>query len=284
VKLLRIGPPGAERPAVLDSAGVPRDLSALTADIGPALLADADTLADIRRALAAGELPALASAGTRVGPPLTGIGKIVCIGVNYREHAAESGMAVPSEPIMFLKTPDTVVGPNDDVYIPRGSTHTDWEVELAVVIGATARYLDSPADAAAIVAGYAISNDVSEREYQLDRGGQWDKGKNCETFNPLGPYLVTADAVPDPQALGLRLAVNGVTRQQSNTADMIFGVYQLVHYLSQFLVLRPGDVINTGTPPGVALATNGPYLAPGDVVELAIDGLGSARQTFVAAP
>jgi 2-keto-4-pentenoate hydratase/2-oxohepta-3-ene-1,7-dioic acid hydratase in catechol pathway len=289
VKLMRIGPPGAERPAALDADGVPRDLSALTADIGPTLLADPDALAAVRDAVNGGGLPALPADAAdtdsaRIGAPLAGIGKIVCIGLNYRDHAAETGATLPDEPVMFLKTPDTVVGPYDQVHIPRGSTHTDWEVELAVVIGRTARYLGDPEDARDVIAGYAISNDVSEREYQLHRGGQWDKGKNCETFNPLGPYLVTADEVPDPQALGLRLSVNGVVRQRAGTEQMVFGVFHLVHYLSQFMVLRPGDVINTGTPAGVALATDGPYLAAGDVVELEIDGLGRSRQTFVAAP
>jgi 2-keto-4-pentenoate hydratase/2-oxohepta-3-ene-1,7-dioic acid hydratase in catechol pathway len=212
---------------------------------------------------------------------LSRIGKIVCIGLNYRDHAAETGAQPPAEPILFLKTPDTVVGPDDEVLVPRGSVKTDWEVELAVVIGREARYLADEAAAAECIAGYAISNDVSEREFQLERGGQWDKGKNCETFNPLGPWLVTADDVPDPQALGLRLWVNGEQRQDGTTADMIFGVTHLVHYLSRFMVLRPGDVINTGTPAGVALGAPGtPFLTAGDVVELEIDRLGRQRQTF----
>jgi 2-keto-4-pentenoate hydratase/2-oxohepta-3-ene-1,7-dioic acid hydratase in catechol pathway len=225
-------------------------------------------------------LPALPAAG-EYGPPLQGIGKIVCIGLNYRDHAEETNAAIPTEPVVFLKTPDTVVGPADEVLIPRRSTKTDYEVELAVVIGRPARYLDSPADGLACVAGYAISHDVSEREFQIERGGQWDKGKNCETFNPLGPWVVTADDVPDPQALGLRLWVNGELRQDGNTKNMVFGVGHLVWYLSQFLVLRPGDVINTGTPAGVALGRpDKPYLRAGDVVELEIDGLGRQRQVM----
>jgi 2-keto-4-pentenoate hydratase/2-oxohepta-3-ene-1,7-dioic acid hydratase in catechol pathway len=217
----------------------------------------------------------------RFGPPVSGIGKIVCIGLNYRDHAAETEAELPAEPIVFLKTADTVIGPDDEVLIPRRSVKTDWEVELAVVIGTEARYLGSPADSAACIAGYAISNDVSEREFQLERGGQWDKGKNCETFNPLGPWLVTADEVSDPQALGLRLWVNDELRQNGNTKNMAFGARFLVHYLSQFMVLRPGDVINTGTPAGVALGSaEVAFLTAGDVVRVEIDGLGAQRQVF----
>jgi 2-keto-4-pentenoate hydratase/2-oxohepta-3-ene-1,7-dioic acid hydratase in catechol pathway len=221
----------------------------------------------------------------RLGPPLARIGKIVCVGLNYRDHARETGAAPPEEPILFLKSPDTVVGPEDDVLIPRNSRKTDWEVELAVVIGSEARYLAGPDDALAYVAGYAVSNDVSEREFQLERGGQWDKGKNCETFNPLGPWIRTADEIPDPQGLALRLWVNGRLKQDGKAADMIFGVAHLVWYLSQFMVLRPGDVINTGTPAGVAMGGADPaFLRDGDVVELEIDGLGRQRQTFRSAP
>jgi 2-keto-4-pentenoate hydratase/2-oxohepta-3-ene-1,7-dioic acid hydratase in catechol pathway len=278
MRLARIGPAGQEVPAVAGPDGTWHDLRGLTPDIDGGFLAQGP--AAVRDALAAGSLPALEAAG-RFGPPLSGIGKIVCIGLNYRDHAAETGAQPPAEPILFLKTPDTVVGPDDEVLVPRGSAKTDWEVELAVVIGRQARYLADEAAAAACIAGYAISNDVSEREFQLERGGQWDKGKNCETFNPLGPWLVTADDVPDPQALGLRLWVNGEQRQDGTTADMIFGVTHLVHYLSQFMVLRPGDVINTGTPAGVALGKPGtPFLKAGDVVELEIDGLGKQRQVF----
>jgi 2-keto-4-pentenoate hydratase/2-oxohepta-3-ene-1,7-dioic acid hydratase in catechol pathway len=234
-----------------------------------------------RAALTAGDLPVVAELAPRIGPPLARPGKIVCIGLNYRDHAAETGAALPSEPVVFFKAPNTVVGPDDPVLVPRRSTKTDWEIELAVVIGRTARYLDSHDDALACVAGYAIANDVSEREFQLERGGQWDKGKSCETFNPLGPWLVTADEVPDPQALRLRLSVNGTVRQDSSTAEMVFGVAELVRYLSQFMVLEPGDVVNTGTPAGVALGQPDPkpYLRPGDVLELEIDGLGRQRHT-----
>ncbi|MES4908066.1 MULTISPECIES: fumarylacetoacetate hydrolase family protein [unclassified Streptomyces] len=282
MKLLRVGPAGAERPAVLDDSGTPRDLSDLVKDIDGALLADEAALARIREALASGELPALDAADPRIGPPLGRIGKIVCIGLNYHDHATETGAAIPEEPILFMKAPDTVVGPHDTVLVPRGSEKTDWEVELAVVIGRTARYLASDEEALASVAGYAIAHDVSERAFQIERGGQWDKGKNCETFNPLGPWLVTADEVPDPQALALRLWVNGELKQDGTTADQIFPVAQVVRYLSQFMTLYPGDVINTGTPAGVALGRPEPkpYLRAGDVVELEIDGLGRQRQEF----
>jgi 2-keto-4-pentenoate hydratase/2-oxohepta-3-ene-1,7-dioic acid hydratase in catechol pathway len=276
MRLARHGAPGAERPIVAGEDDVWRDLTPLTSDVTPAFLAT--RMPQVRSALP--ELPVVEDLG-RFGAPISGIGKIVCIGLNYRDHAAETGADIPGEPIVFLKTPDTVVGPDDEVLIPRGSSKTDWEVELAVVIGTEARYLASPADASACIAGYAVSNDVSEREFQLERGGQWDKGKNCETFNPLGPWVRTTDEVPDPQALGLRLWVNGELRQDGSTKDMIFGVDHLVWYLSQFLVLRPGDVINTGTPAGVALGRPGtPYLRAGDVVELEIDGLGRQRQVF----
>jgi 2-keto-4-pentenoate hydratase/2-oxohepta-3-ene-1,7-dioic acid hydratase in catechol pathway len=276
MRLARSGAPGAERPIIAGDDDVWRDLSPLTHDITGAFLGNG--LAAARTAL-----PDLVPVGeiTRFGAPLTGIGKIACIGLNYRDHAAETGAAIPAEPIVFLKTPDTVNGPDDDVLIPRASTKTDWEVELAVVIGAEARYLGSPADAAACIAGYAISNDVSEREFQIERGGQWDKGKNCETFNPLGPWVRTADDVPDPQALGMRLWVNGELRQDGNSSNMIFGIDHLVWYLSQFMVLRPGDVIDTGTPAGVAMGRpDTPYLRAGDTVELEIDGLGRQRQVF----
>jgi 2-keto-4-pentenoate hydratase/2-oxohepta-3-ene-1,7-dioic acid hydratase in catechol pathway len=237
-----------------------------------------------RAALAAGSLPALETAGARVGAPIARPGKIVCVGLNYRDHAAETGAAIPERPVIFMKDPGTMVGPYDDVLVPRRSTRTDWEVELGVVIGREARYLDSPADAAEYVAGYAVSNDVSEREFQLELSPQWDLGKSCETFNPFGPWLVTPDEVGDPQALGLRLSVNGVPRQDGDTKDMIFGVHHVIWYLSQYLVLRPGDVINTGTPAGVALGLPGnPYLRAGDVMELEIDGLGTQRQTLADA-
>ncbi|MEE6306441.1 fumarylacetoacetate hydrolase family protein [Plantactinospora veratri] len=274
-----MGAPGRESPALLDEAGRLRDLGGVLDDLDGAFLADGgiERLAGID----VEGLPVLPAEGLRVGPPLRP-GKIICIGLNYRDHAAETGAPLPTEPVVFMKAPDTVVGPDDEVLVPRGSTKTDWEVELAVVIGRTARYLASPEEALRCVAGYAVSHDVSEREFQLERGGQWDKGKNCETFNPLGPWLVTADEVPDPQRLGLRLWVNGVLKQDGNTSNMVFPVAEIVHYLSQFLVLHPGDVINTGTPAGVALGQPEPkpYLVAGDVIELEIDGLGRQRQTM----
>jgi len=283
VNIARLGAPGEEIP-VLQHEGTSYDLRGLTADVDGAFLA-ADGIARARAALDAGELPVLPDAADlRVGAPIARPGKIVCIGLNYRDHAEESGMAIPAEPVIFMKDPSTMVGPYDDVLIPRNSTKTDWEVELGVVIGTTARYLDSPADALAHVAGYATSHDVSEREFQLERGGQWDKGKSCETFNPFGPALVPASEVPDPQALGLRLSVNGTMHQDGTTATMIFDVAHVIWYLSQFMVLHPGDVLNTGTPAGVALGIEGqPYLREGDVVSLEIDGLGRQEQRMVQA-
>ncbi|MGI5352610.1 fumarylacetoacetate hydrolase family protein [Streptomyces sp. CA-250714] len=289
MKLLRVGPAGAERPALLDEDGTLRDLSGIVPDIDPDLLADGAALDRVRAAAAAGRLPEMAAGdgpeGLRTGPPLARIGKIVCIGLNYHDHARETGAAVPEEPIVFMKAPDTVVGPDDTVLIPRGSEKTDWEVELAVVIGRTARYLTSHEEALSHVAGYAVANDVSERAFQIERGGQWDKGKNCETFNPLGPWLVTADDVPDPQALGMRLWVNGELRQDGSTADQIFSVAEVVRYLSHFMTLYPGDVISTGTPAGVAMGMPDPkpYLRDGDVVELEIAGLGRQRQVMKSA-
>ncbi|MBM4791441.1 fumarylacetoacetate hydrolase family protein [Streptomyces sioyaensis] len=285
MKLLRVGTVGAERPALLDGSGVLRDLSGLVPDIDGTLLADERKLAALRAAAASGELPRLDAAGLRTGPPLARIGKIVCIGLNYHDHARETGATPPEEPILFLKAPDTVVGPDDTVLVPRGSVKTDWEVELAVVIGRTARYLETDEQALAAVAGYAVANDVSERAFQIERGGQWDKGKNCETFNPLGPWLVTADEVPDPQDLGLRLWVNGELKQDGTTAEQIFPVAEVVRYVSRFMTLYPGDVLNTGTPAGVAMGRPDPkpYLRAGDVVELEIDGLGRQRQALRAA-
>ncbi|MGA4880519.1 fumarylacetoacetate hydrolase family protein [Streptomyces lydicamycinicus] len=282
MKLLRVGTVGTERPALLDESGTLRDLSGLVPDIDGALLADDGELARIRTAAASGELPRLDAAGLRTGPPVARIGKIVCIGLNYHDHARETGAATPAEPILFMKAPDTVVGPDDAVLVPRNSRKTDWEVELAVVIGRTARYLETDAQALAAVAGYAVAHDVSERAFQIERGGQWDKGKNCETFNPLGPWLVTADEVPDPQNLGLRLWVNGQLKQDGTTAEQIFPVAEVVRYVSRFMTLYPGDVINTGTPAGVAMGhpEPKPYLRAGDVVELEIDGLGRQRQTL----
>ncbi len=278
--LMRLGPAGSERPAVRDG-GALHDLSPLTRDIDGAFLAGGG-IARTRAALAAGTLPPLQAEGLRIGPPIARPGKIVCIGLNYRDHATETGAPLPEEPVVFLKAPYTVVGPDDEVLVPRGSAKTDWEVELGVVVGSTARYLDSPEDAPAHIAGYVISHDVSERAFQLERGGTWDKGKSCETFNPLGPWLLPADEVRDVQDLRLRTRVNGRVRQDGTTADMIFTVAHVLWYLSRFMVLEPGDVVNTGTPAGVALGQPDPkpYLRPGDVVELEIDGLGSQRQVL----
>jgi len=252
-----------------------RDITVLTPVVGPRLL---DARTEIDELLASGEAPPIAPEA-RFGPPLAVVGKIVCVGLNYRDHARETGADEPAEPILFLKAADTVIGPTDDVLLPRRSAKTDWEVELGVVIGRRTAYLGEPADAARSIAGYVISHDVSEREYQLERGGQWDKGKNCATFNPMGPWFVTADEVDDVQSLSLRLWVNGELRQHGNTRDMIFSVHYLVWYVSQFMTLYPGDVINTGTPAGVALGRpDVPYLQEGDVVTLEIDGLGRQRQ------
>ncbi|KKK06562.1 fumarylacetoacetate hydrolase family protein [Micromonospora sp. HK10] len=280
MRLARLGPASREVPTVVLD-GKRLDLRPITEDIGPAFFTSGG-LERTAEAVAASSLQPLdGAADLRVGAPISRPGKIVCIGLNYRDHAAETGAAIPTEPVVFLKDPATVVGPFDTVLIPRGSTKTDWEVELGVVIGRRARYLDTPDDALAHVAGYLISHDVSEREFQLERGGQWDKGKSCETFNPLGPEFVTADEVGDPQDLRLSLSVNGVQRQDGTTADMVFPVNQLIWYLSQFMILEPGDLINTGTPAGVALGLpDQPYLRAGDVVELGITGLGSARQPF----
>lgn len=283
MRLLRVGLAGAERPAVLDDQDRLLDLSGITHDIDGAFLSS-DGPARVQAALDEGMLPRLAPAGLRVGAPVARPGKVLCIGLNYRDHAEETGAAPPSRPVVFMKDPDTVVGPYDEVLIPRGSVKTDWEVELAVVIGRTARYLRSPEEARRVIAGYAVSNDVSEREFQLEYSGQWDLGKSCETFNPLGPWLVTADEISDPQSLRLSLAVDGLRRQDGSTKNMIFAVDYLVWYLSQYLVLRPGDVINTGTPAGVALGLPGhPYLRPGQTVELEIEGLGRQRQTITQA-
>ncbi|MBO9625694.1 MAG: fumarylacetoacetate hydrolase family protein [Microbacterium sp.] len=277
MEFMRRGPLGAERPYVRDDAGVVRDLSALTSDVDGAFLA-ADGIARTRRALAAGELPVADVDGLRIGAPIARPTAVVCIGQNYAAHAAESGSEPPQRPVVFFKHPNTVVGPDDVVLLPPGAEKVDWEVELAVVIGRTARYLPSPEAAREVIAGYTISNDVSERAYQLDvSGGQWSKGKCAETFNPLGPVLVPADEV-DPQALRLRSFVNGEPRQDSSTADMIFPVLQIVHELSQYMVLEPGDVINTGTPQGVALSGRFPYLADGDVMTIEIEGLGRQQQ------
>jgi len=287
MRFSRLGEAGQEIP-VVSVEGRHHDLCPLIADlggdVGPAFFAG-DGLSRVSRALAAGDLsPLTVAADVRIGAPVARPGKVVCIGLNYADHAAESGLAIPAEPVVFMKDPGTVVGPFDDVLIPRKSLKTDWEVELGVVIGRRVRYLDSPAEALAHVAGYVVSHDVSEREFQLERGGQWDKGKSCETFNPLGPELVTPDEVPDPQDLRLSLTVNGVKRQDGTTANMVFSVAHVIWYLSQFMVLEPGDLLNTGTPAGVALGLpDTPYLRAGDVVELEIAGLGTSRQTMVQA-
>ncbi|WDZ83875.1 fumarylacetoacetate hydrolase family protein [Micromonospora cathayae] len=279
MRFMRIGPVGAERPVLFDGDRH-FDLSGVTTDIDAAFLA-ADPTGRVR---AAGPLPQVDVTGQRIGAPIARPGAVLCIGQNYAAHAAESGAAPPDRPILFHKSPNTVVGPYDPVLIPRGSTKTDWEVELAVVIGTRARYLDSPAQALAHVAGYAVTNDVSERDYQFaDPGGQWSTGKSCETFNPLGPWLVTPDEAGDPQALRLRSWVNGEPRQDSRTADMIFDVAYLIWHLSQFTVLEPGDVLNTGTPQGVALSGRFPYLVAGDVLETEIEGLGRQRNPLASA-
>ncbi|WP_155345269.1 fumarylacetoacetate hydrolase family protein [Acrocarpospora pleiomorpha] len=279
MRLLRVGDRGGEKPAVLADDGRLLDLGGLLEgrDLDGSFFAS-DGISRIRTAVAEGALPELDGDGLRIGAPIARPGKVVCIGLNYRDHAEESGAQPPAEPVVFMKASNTVVGPFDEVLIPRASTKTDWEAELAVIIGRTARYLESHEAALDCIVGYAISNDVSEREFQLERGGQWDKGKSCETFNPLGPWLVTADEISDPQRLGLRLWVNGQPRQDGDTKNMIFEVVEIVRYLSWFMVLDPGDVINTGTPAGVGLGGY-PYLREGDVMELEIDGLGRQRQT-----
>jgi 2-keto-4-pentenoate hydratase/2-oxohepta-3-ene-1,7-dioic acid hydratase in catechol pathway len=276
MKLLRYGTPGAEKPAILDGDGAIRDLSDHVADIGgkdidPAALA---TLAKLDLS----SLP-LVDGTPRIGPCVAGTGKFICIGLNYADHAAESGMAVPPEPVIFMKATSAIVGPNDDLVIPRGSEKTDWEVELGVVIGKTAKYV-SEADALDYVAGYCTVHDVSERAFQIERSGQWTKGKSCDTFGPIGPWLVTKDEVADPQNLGLWLKVNGETVQNGTTKTMVYGAAFVVSYLSQFMSLHPGDIISTGTPPGVGMGMKPPcYLKAGDVVELGIEGLGSQKQT-----
>jgi 2-keto-4-pentenoate hydratase/2-oxohepta-3-ene-1,7-dioic acid hydratase in catechol pathway len=286
VHLLRVGEQGQERPIVAEDGNYySLDSVAGGGDINGAFFA-AGGIERVRAALTAGNVEPIDITGLRVGAPVARPGAVICIGQNYAAHAAESGAQPPMAPVIFFKHPNTVVCPFDDVVIPRGSTKTDWEVELAVVIGRECRYLASRADALAHVAGCMIANDVSERSYQLEQsGGQWSKGKSCQTFNPLGPWLVPTEDLGDLQGLGLRSFVNDEPRQGSTTADMIFSVAELVWDLSQtqYLVLEPGDVINTGTPEGVALSGRFPYLSPGDVVRLEIDGLGSQRQTMVAA-
>jgi len=284
LRFLRIGEAGAERPAALDDDGVLWDLSPLTPDIDGEFLASGG-LDAAAEAVSAGGLPIIDDpadgTGLRIGAPVARPQAVICIGMNYAAHAAESGSPPPTRTVIFFKHPNTVVGPFDEVLIPPGSTKTDWEVELAVVIGVRARYLSSPAEALAHVAGFAVSNDVSEREYQIEiSGGQWSKGKSSETFNPLGPWMVRPSEIGDGSGLRLRSFVNGKPRQDSSTSDLIFNVAQVVYELSQYMVLEPGDLINTGTPQGVALSGRFPYLRPGDVVECEVDGLGRQRQVL----
>ena len=285
MRLIRLGERGREIPGVqVSDSSVVLDASSVTSDFGPEFFASGG-IERLRTAVKSGKLAPLHDTSLRIGAPIGKPEKIICIGLNYRNHAIESGMEVPQEPIIFMKAPNTIVGPHDDVCIPRKSQKTDWEIELAVVMGSTASYLSSPADALGCVAGYAISNDVSEREFQLERGGQWDKGKSCATFNPLGPWLVTTDEVPDPQSLNMFLEVNGQRVQNENTSDMIFSVSHLIWYVSQFMGLEPGDVVNTGTPAGVGLGLRPPrYLSAGDEMRLGIDGLGEQRSRAIVTP
>jgi len=279
MKLMRYGPPGRERAAMLDAQGRVRDASSIVADLEAASLVES---IERLRGIDAATLP-LAGGDPRIGPPVRGTGKIVCIGLNYLDHARETGQAPPDEPIVFLKATSSIVGPNDDIVLPPDAAKGDWEVELGVVIGREARRTSLEA-AMDHVAGFCLINDVSERSYQLERGGLWDKGKGCDTFGPLGPWLVTPDDVADFRALGLECRVNGRIVQAGNTRDMIFDVPFLVHYVSQFMSLQPGDVISTGTPHGVGMGMKPPqWLRDGDVVELSIDGLGTQRQRVVRA-
>ena len=279
MKLVRFGPAGKERPGLIDIAGQLRDLSGHIDDIG-ALQLGPKQLAKLAK-LNPQKLPAVRGK-KRLGCPVAQVGKFIGIGLNYSDHAAETGSPIPKEPIVFMKATSCIQGPNDPVMLPKGSIKSDWEVELGVVIGSVARYV-SQKDALLHVAGYCVVNDLSEREYQMERGPQWDKGKGCDTFGPIGPFLVTADDVPDPQKLALWLDLNGQRRQTGNTKTMIFGVAKLVSYVSQFMTLMPGDVITTGTPPGVGLGAKPPvFLKKGDVMRLGIDGLGEQTQTVVA--
>ncbi|WP_294765338.1 fumarylacetoacetate hydrolase family protein [uncultured Rhodoferax sp.] len=284
MKLLRYGLPGQEKPGVLDAQGRVRDLSGHIADVaGAALLPE--SLVRLR-GVNTESLPLVAGTpqqDLRLGPCVGNVGKFICIGLNYSDHAAESGMQVPPEPVVFNKWTSAIVGPDDNVEIPRGSVKTDWEVELGVVIGKGGRYIEE-ADALSHVAGYCVVNDVSEREYQLDRSGTWDKGKGCDTFGPTGPWLVTADEVPDPQALKMWLEVDGKRYQNGSTSTMVYGVKFLIAYLSRFMSLQPGDVISTGTPPGVGMGQKPPvYLRAGQTIRLGIDGLGTQTQKTVQA-
>ena len=279
MKLVRYGEPGSERPGLIDADGAVRDLSAHVGDIAGAALSP-DSLAKLAN-LDLRSLP-LVPGSPRFGPCVAGVGKFICIGLNYSDHAAETGAKVPPEPIIFMKATSAIVGPDDDIVIPRGSEKTDWEVELGFVIGKTAKYV-SEADALDHVAGYCVVNDVSERAFQTERSGQWTKGKSCDTFGPIGSWLVTRDEVADPQDLKMWLSVNGEQVQDGSTKTMVYGVAFLVSYLSQFMSLHPGDIVTTGTPPGVGMGMKPPrYLKAGDVVELGIEGLGRQRQTVRA--
>ncbi|MEO6920544.1 MAG: fumarylacetoacetate hydrolase family protein [Collimonas sp.] len=279
MKLLRVGPKGQEKPAMLDASGKLRDLSSVIKDITAEQLTPAG-LAQLRKVDAA-SLPEILAPG-RIGTPFTGLGKFMCVGLNYSDHAAESGLAVPEEPVLFNKWTSCFSGPNDPIVMPKNSIKTDWEVELGVVIGSKARYVELD-QALSHVAGYCVVNDVSEREYQIERSGTWDKGKGCDTFGPVGPWLVTADEVGDPQDLSMWLEVNGKRFQNGSTKTMIFNVAFLIHYISQFATLYPGDIISTGTPPGVGMGQKPSlYLKHGDVVRLGIEGLGEQQQTVHA--
>jgi len=281
MKLFRHGVSGAEQPGILDGNGRRRDLSEVVSDLSGEVLSDVGLQRIRDTDLAA--LPEV-SDDVRLGPCVSGTGKFICIGLNYADHAAESGLPVPPEPVVFMKATSAICGPNDPIIIPRGSVKTDWEVELAVVIGTRAKYV-SEAAALKHVAGYAITNDVSERDFQLERAGQWTKGKSCDNYGQIGPWLVTRDAVQDPQDLSMWLTVNGQTMQSGSTRTMVYGVAHLVSYLSQFMTLHPGDVISTGTPPGVGMGQKPPqYLRPGDVVQLGIEGLGRQRQDVISDP
>jgi 2-keto-4-pentenoate hydratase/2-oxohepta-3-ene-1,7-dioic acid hydratase in catechol pathway len=279
MKLIRWGAAGAERPGIIDAGGVARDLTGLVPDIGGAVLSD--TGLNMLRGVNTAALPKVPE-GARMGPCVAGTGKFICIGLNYADHAAESGLKVPPEPVIFMKATSAICGPNDPIVVPRGSEKTDWEVELAVIIGTKAKHV-TEAEALNHVAGYALTNDVSERHFQNERAGQWTKGKSCDNFGQIGPWLVTRDEVADPQDMPMWLTVNGETRQNGSTKTMVYGVAFIVSYLSQFFTLHPGDVISTGTPPGVGMGMKPPqYLKPGDVVELGIKGLGQQRQDVIA--
>ena len=284
VYLMRIGQPGSEKPIVRLDDETYVDVSDLATDFDEAFFGSGGIeriKPIVQQRTDAGQVARFA--GERIGAPFARPHQILCIGLNYSDHAAETGQTVPDEPILFTKSPNTLIGPNDDVRIPRGSTKTDWEVELGIVIGKRASYLDSPEEAREAIAGFVVVNDVSERAFQMERSGQWSKGKSAETFNPAGPWLVTPDEIADVNSLGMWLDVSGVRRQTGSTATMVFDAFFIVQYLSQFLVLEPGDLINTGTPPGVGIGFKPPvFLQPGDVMELGIDGLGSQRQNVLA--